>query len=352
MARLWIESARLRRVAAVFASCIALAGIGLLIPELFTHRTVNQGTVVLTAVMAALALQLLTGFAGQLSIGSGALMGIGAFTVAITKELAPSVPFAVLLLCAGAAGAIVGLIVGLPALRIRGFYLIIATLALHYIVIYILQDVQTRDAGAVGYFVHRPAFIADDVRWYYFILVAALVVTLLTAGFKLSGTGRAWQMITHNEIAAEGLGVDIRRMKLQAFVLSSFVTAIVGALVGYTVGVVTYDAFRLDMAIQYIAIIIIAGLGSTSATWLGAAFVIWIPLWLTDLLTGVSSDINLRAKSGTLLYGAAIVLFMMFVPGGLNGIVLRAARSAGRALGVAPKPVARAVAPLEEAQAS
>ena len=223
-------------------------------------------------------------------------------------------------------GAAVGVLVGLPALRLRGLYLIIATLALHYIVIFVLQGVQERGVGVVGYIIRRPDFFADDTRWYYLLLIVAVLVTLLTAGYKTSATGRAWLMMAQNEIAAEALGIDVRNMKLQAFVLSSFLTAFLGGLVAYTIGVVTYESFPLSIAVSYVACMIIAGLGSTSATWLGAAFVVWIPLWVTRLLGGLGGvqNASLNAQVGVLIFGVAIIFFMMFAPGGLHAIVASA----------------------------
>lgn len=299
-----------------------IAVVGALIPFTVTLGIVNEASIVLIAVIASLGLQILTGFAGQLSLGSAALMAVGAFAVGIAAKAWPELPFTLLILMAGAVGAVVGFAVGLPALRVRGLYLIIATLALHYIVIFVLQQVQQNGPGVVGYLVSRPATLANDVSWYYMLLAVALAVTLVTAGFKRSVTGRAWQMMAHNENAAVAIGINVRSMKLKAFVLSSFLTGMLGGLLAYTVGVVTYESFPLSLAISYIAAIIIAGLGSTTATWLGAAFVVWVPLWVNRVLgsVGGAENASLNAQVGVLIFGAAIVLFMMFLPGGLNAV--------------------------------
>ena len=309
---------------------LALAAIGISIPSVFPIGIVNEAAVVLLAVGAALGLQMLTGLAGQLSLGSAALMAVGAFTVGVTSSLAPGIPFVILPLWAGIVGAAVGFLVGLPALRLRGFYLIIATLALHYIVLFVLQRIQESGPGVVGYIIQRPDLVADDVRWYYVLLAVALALTVLTAGYKASATGRAWQMMAHNEIAAEAIGIDIRRMKLQVFVLSSFLTALIGGLGAYTIGVVTYESYPLGLAISYIASIIIAGLGTTAATWLGAAFVVWIPLWVTRLLGAYGSvqNASVNAQIGVLIFGISIIGFMMFAPGGLNALIATAWRRA------------------------
>lgn len=305
-----------------------LAAAAALIPLIFPIGIVNEAGVVLIAVLAALALQILTGMAGQLSVGSAALMAVGAFTVGITSRAAPGMPFPLLLLEAGIAGAIVGLIVGVPAMRVRGFYLLIATLALHYIVLFVLQIVQERGPGVVGYIIARPGPFVDDTPWYYFVLVVTVVATVLTAGYKRSPTGRAWLMMAQNEIAAEALGIDVRAMKVQAFLISSFLTAFAGGLVAYNIGVVNYESFPLSLAITYIAAKIIAGLGSTWATWLGAAFVVWIPLFVTRFLGGVggAQNANLNAQIGVVIFGVAIIAFMMFAPGGLHGMLVGGAR--------------------------
>ena len=308
-----------------------LAGLAVaaaLIPLAFPIGIVNEAGVVLIAVLAALALQVLTGMAGQLSVGSAALMAVGAFTVGITSRAAPGMPFPVLLLESGLAGAIVGLVVGVPAMRVRGFYLLIATLALHYIVLFILQIVQERGPGVVGYIIIRPGPFVDDVPWYYLVLALTVIATVLTAGYKRSPTGRAWLMMAQNEIAAEALGIDVRAMKVQAFLISSFLTAFAGGLVAYNIGVVNYESFPLGLAITYIAAKIISGLGSTWATWLGAAFVVWIPLSVTRFLGGVggAQNANLNAQIGVVIFGVAIIAFMMFAPGGLHGMLVGGAR--------------------------
>lgn len=320
------KSVARRRLTSELLPILLLAAVGLVIPMIFARGIVNEAAVVLIAVVAALGLQILTGFAGQLSLGSAALMAVGAFTVGMTNQALPGIPFFVLILWAGVMGAVVGFLVGLPALRVRGLYLIVATLALHYIVIFVLQHIQQNGPGVVGYIVSRPDSLAGDTSWYYLLLAVALVVTLITAGYKVSATGRAWQMMAHSENAAVAIGINVRAMKLKAFVLSSFLAGLLGGLLAYTIGVVTYETFPLTLAINYIAAIIIAGLGSTWATWLGAAFVIWIPLWVNRLLGtfGDTQNASLNAQMGVAIFGVTIILFMMFLPGGLNSLISNA----------------------------
>lgn len=304
-------------------SLLAITLVACLIPVIFSTFIVNEATVVLIAVIASLCLQILTGFAGQLSLGSAALIATGAFTVGIITREFQNVPFPLLILIAGLVGGIIGLIVGLIALRVRGLYLIIATLALHYIVIFLAQKIQQNGPGVIGFLLDRPKIIHNDVRWYYVILAIALVTTFITAGYKYSSTGRAWLMTAHNEIVAEGIGIDTRLMKLQAFVLTSFITSVLGAMYAFTIGVVTYESFSLNLSIIYISIIIIAGLGSTWATWLGAVFVVWLPLWISRILAtvGTAQNASLNAQVGVVFFGVAIVLIMIFIPGGLNSIL-------------------------------
>jgi branched-chain amino acid transport system permease protein len=317
-----ISSKYKRSKRAEIVSFLIIVIASTLIPVFFSVFIINEATTVLIAVGASLCLQILTGLAGQLSLGSAALLASGAFTSGILYYALPGTPFLLIIFFSGLFGALVGLVVGLTALRVRGLYLIIATLALQYIVIFYAQQIQQNGPGVVGYLLQRPKIIASDTKWYYFILGFALLCTFITVGYKHSPVGRAWLMTSHNEIVAEGIGLNTRGLKLQAFVLTSFVTAILGALLGYTIGVVTYESFGLNLSILYISIIIISGIGSTSATWLGAVFVVWLPLWISRILEkfGSAQNASLNAQVGVLFFGVSIILIMLFLPGGIASV--------------------------------
>lgn len=275
---------------------------------------------VLLASVGAIALMLLTGYAGQISLGHAGLLAAGAFTTGILfKEL--SAPFWVTLPACAAVGAALGLVFGLPSLRLRGLYLAVSTLALHFIVIFAGSEYETKRGYSTGIVIDAPVY---DPRAWYFVLLAAAVATLLFAlNLLRTRTGRAWRAIHGREAVAEALGISVRRAKLSAFVVSSTITAIAGCLFAYYRGFVSAEAFSLYLTIQYVAMIIIGGMGSLLGALLGTVFVVLFPyaidatmaaLGLTERLSSVIFAVNYAA------FGLVMIVFLVFEPQGLVGL--------------------------------
>ena len=279
---------------------------------------------VLLASIGAIALMLLTGYAGQISLGHAGLLAAGAFTTGILfKEL--SAPFWVTLPASAATGAALGLLFGLPSLRLRGLYLAVSTLALHFIVIFAGGEYETKRGYSTGIVIDSPI---NDARAWYFVLLAASAATLLF-GLNLlrARTGRAWRAIHGREAVAEALGISVHRAKLSAFVISSTITALAGCLFAYYRGFVSAEAFSLYLTIQYVAIIIIGGMGSLLGAVLGTVFVVLFPyaidfamaaLRLSDRLSSVVFAVNYAA------FGVVMIAFLVFEPQGLVGLWRRA----------------------------
>jgi branched-chain amino acid transport system permease protein len=281
---------------------------------------------VLLAAVGAVALMLLTGYAGQISLGHAGLLAAGAFTTGILfKETGAQ--FWVTLPAAAAVGAALGVIFGLPSLRLRGLYLAVSTLALHFIVIHVGNEYETKRGFSTGIVIDPPqlgGWVLSDARAWYFVLLAAAAATVLV-GVNLvrSRTGRAWRAIHGREAVAEALGISVPRAKLSAFVVSSTITAVAGCLFAYYRGFVSTEAFSLFLTIQYVAMVIIGGLGSVLGALLGTVFVVLFPyviegtmatLGLADRLASVVFAVNYAA------FGLLMILFLVFEPQGLVGI--------------------------------
>ena len=236
----------------------------------------------LVACIAALGLNLLTGFTGLISIGHGGFVGVGAFTSALLVSKL-GVPLWLSVPTAGLLTALVGLVVGLPSLRIKGMYLAIATLAAQVIIEWVLSRPGIAGTGAIA--APRPAALQDD-RAYYFVLLSLAVAAVVFAHNVLrTRIGRALIAVRDREIAASAIGVDVGRYKLLAFGLSSAYAGVAGALLGHLSRAVNYEQFQLDLSIQYLAMIVIGGLGSLTGSILGAVFITLMPILLRNLVS-------------------------------------------------------------------
>jgi len=278
------------------------------------------------ASIGAVALMLLTGYAGQVSLGHAGLLAAGAFTVGIlVKEV--NAPFWVTVPAAAAVGALLGVVFGLPSLRLRGLYLAVSTLALYFVVAYVGSEYETQRGFSTGIVVDPPAigtFPVDDPRVWYFVLFAAAAATVvLCLNLLRARSGRAWRAIRDHETVAEALGINVPAYKLAAFVISSALTAVAGALFADYRGFVSVEAFSLFLSIQYVAMVIIGGMGSILGAVLGAAFVTLFPYAIEALIASLPTPeryANLVFAVNYAAFGLVMVLFLLFEPEGLVGI--------------------------------
>jgi branched-chain amino acid transport system permease protein len=281
---------------------------------------------VFLASVGALSLMLLTGYAGQISLGHAGLIAAGAFTVGILFRETDA-PFWVTLPAAALVGALLGIIFGLPSLRLRGLYLAVSTLALHFVVVYAGGEYESRRGFSTGIVIDPPRLgglpITDNRAWYFILLAAAAATLLVSINLLRSRTGRAWRAIRARETVAEALGIGIAGHKLLAFVISSAITAVAGALFAYYRGFVSVEAFSLFLTIQYVAMVIIGGMGSLLGALLGAAFVTVFPYVIERALLALPGAQTYAGQLFAVNYaafGLVMIVFLVFEPLGLVGI--------------------------------
>ena len=278
------------------------------------------------AAIGAVALMLLTGYAGQVSLGHAGLLAAGAFTVGIlVKEV--NAPFWVTLPAAALVGAGLGIVFGLPSLRLRGLYLAVSTLALHFVVIHFGAEYETQRGFSTGILIEPPTLggieLSDPRAWYFVLAAAAAATVLLSLNLLRTRTGRAWRALRDHETVAEALGISVPAWKLAAFVTSSTLTAVAGALFAYYRGFVSVEAFSLFLSIQYVAMVIIGGMGSILGALLGAAFVTLFPYLIESgmaLLPTPERFASLVFAVNYAAFGLVMVLFLLYEPEGLVGI--------------------------------
>ena len=300
-----------------------------IVPTILSEYYVSIVNLILIAVVGALGLNILVGYTGQISIGHGALMSVGAYTAAnlITRM---DMPFWVAVPAGGLMAAAIGAVIGVPSLRIKGLYLAIATLAAQLIIEWTINHVPWISGGVQASIeVPRPRLfghaLQSQTQLYLFLLFFAALATVATINLVRSRIGRAFVAIRDHDIAAELIGIDIFRYKLIAFAISSFYAGITGVLYTYYLGVANYEQFQINVSIDYLAMIIIGGLGSVLGSIFGAVFVTLLPIATRWFLEGVGSlflsqaDLaNIIPNLRLVIFGALIVLFLALEPEGLN----------------------------------
>jgi len=278
-------------------------------------------------IVGAIGLNILTGFTGQISIGHGAFVAIGAYSSAIIS-VKLNLPFWIALPAGGLTSVIIGILFGLPSLRVKGLYLAIATLAAQFITDYTIVHWESMTNGITGLFVPSPQLFGftfdSDYKFYYLLLAFAAGAVATGRNLFRTKIGRALIAIRDRDIAANLIGISLLKYKLLAFSLSSFYAGIAGSLWGYYTNIITPEHFTIVLSIDYLAMIIIGGLGSILGTVFGVIFMTLLP----ELLTTVSIMLKdtfgqvttlLSAIKGV-VFALAIILFLLLEPDGLAEI--------------------------------
>lgn len=309
---------------AVTGLCVALVAL----PLVLSGKYVSWASLVGIAIPGAVGLMLLTGYAGLVSLGHGGFLAVGAYTAAMLATR-HSMPFWVCILAGGSMAAAVGVIVGLPSVRVRGIYLAIATIAAQFIIEWAINHIDWIAGRAEPTVVlPAPSFFGWDLTSatakYYLVLVLAALSVLAGLNLARSRVGRAFIAIRDREVAADIMGVNVYRYKLLAFALSSFFAGVGGALWAYYLGIANYEMFTITISVEYVAMIIIGGLGSIIGASFGAVFVTLLPFVLSDVLRALEDTLGIGDVPGLVgqlrlvVFGLLIIVFLIAEPEGLN----------------------------------
>jgi branched-chain amino acid transport system permease protein len=280
--------------------------------------------------LATLGLNILTGYAGQLSLGSAAFMAVGAVAAYNFQLRIPGMPMLLSFVLGGATAALVGIVFGLPSLRIKGFYLAVATLAAQFFIPWLVTKVGWfSNYSASGVISAQPIEILGvpfdtPLRKYLLVLAIVALLALLAKNMVRSAIGRAWMAVRDMDVAAEVIGIRILRTKLTAFAVSSFYCGVAGALYAFAyLGNVEPDGFNLELSFRILFMVIIGGVGSILGSFLGAAFITLMPIFLEVVLAELNAAFNLNLDPGVtsmaqlLVFGGLIIFFLIVEPHGL-----------------------------------
>ena len=284
----------------------------------------------LVLALAALGLNILTGYAGQLSLGTAAFMAVGAFMAYNFVLRMPWLGIIPSFVLAGLCAAAVGVVFGLPSLRIKGFYLAVATLACQFFVLWAIQRwgwITNYSASGVitaqkitlfGYPIDTPA------TKYLLTLAIVAVLALAAKNLMRSETGRAFMAVRDMDVAASVIGIPMMKTKLLAFAISSFYCGVAGALYAYTyLGTVEPEAFTLDLSFRVLFMVIIGGVGSILGCFLGAAFITLFPIFLSIASKGLETALGIEISHAlvsnleSIIFGGLIIFFLIVEPNGL-----------------------------------
>ncbi|MBV6320653.1 branched-chain amino acid ABC transporter permease [Duganella violaceipulchra] len=274
--------------------------------------------------LAALGLNILTGYAGQLSLGTAAFMAVGAFASYNFLARLPGLPVLLAFVLGGLSAAMVGIAFGLPSLRIRGFYLAASTLATQFFVVWCLTKIPyltnysssgvitAQKIAILGYQFDTPS------RKYLLVLGVVAVMALLAKNMIRSNVGRSWMAVRDMDVAAEVIGFRLMRTKLLAFAVSSFYCGVAGALYAYAyLGTVEPEAYNLDLSFRILFMVIIGGVGSVLGSFLGAAFIVLLPVFLNIFAHSLALPTSVASNLELMVFGALIIFFLIVEPHGL-----------------------------------
>ena len=291
------------------------------------------------AALGALGLNILLGYTGQISVGHGAFMAVGAYTTAVILREFPDFPWILALIGGGVGAAIVGMFFGIPSLRIKGLYLAVSTLAAQLIIEWGINHWAWLSGGAQGsVYVAHPTYpwfvdgtwqmkpMKQNVEYFYLIYITLAVGIVVAINLLRTHLGRAFVAVRDRDIAAEIIGIDVFKTKLAAFGISSFYAGITGALYAFLYTIANVEAFTLLVSIHFLAMCVIGGLGSVLGSIFGAIFVVLLPIVNDLVIRGLGGAVlgwddamasQILPKVNLILFGGLIMFFLIVEPDGL-----------------------------------
>ncbi|MGH1564767.1 branched-chain amino acid ABC transporter permease [Mumia sp. DW29H23] len=323
--------------------CAGVLAAGVLLLESTSPYTNTQLSSLAYYTIATIGLTALTGLNGQISLGHGALMAVGAYTTALMLDTDSPLPFPAIALVAVIVTALVGLLVGIGAARLHGPYLAGATLALAIALPSLALYFKGTFNGEAGLTVVSPrppewfvSFVdavsgvfATSSKYVAYLGLFSLIVALFFAlNLRRSKVGRHWRAVRDQEVAAEIAGINLGRTRVQAFVISAAYAGLAGAVMAMVVRLAAPSVFTIVLSLSLLTAAVIGGLGSITGAFIGAAVLVFLPPLVTDLSTESGLSDTQSAQMSPLIYGIVLVLVMLLAPGGVMGTLSTAWRRA------------------------
>ncbi len=302
---------------------VAIVGVPLFASEYLLHSVLIP---FLILSVAAMGLNILLGYCGQLSLGTAGFMAVGAFAAYKIATAVPAMPVLVTFILAGVVAAAVGVVFGLPSLRIKGFYLAVTTLGAHFFIEWVITHFGWFTNYSPSGVISAPPItilglsIESAESRYLLTLFVVIVLALAMKNLVRSSIGRAWMAVRDMDVAAEVIGIRLLRTKLLAFAISSFYCGVSGAMFVFLyLGTVEPQGFDINRAFQVLFMVIIGGLGSVLGSFYGAAFIVMLPILITNFASLFSSDIPAVVLSNMelMVFGGLIIFFLIVEPAGL-----------------------------------
>ena len=261
--------------------------------------------------LVSLGLNLLMGYTGQIAAGHAGFLAIGAYFTAIVSESVQWLPCPIILFLAGIFTGIIGFFLGIPILRLKGFYIAMATLAFGVVVSEVILQWSSLTGGDDGFSVPTAriaGFAFDsDFKLFYLIIPVTIIMTILARNLVKGYIGRAFIALRESEVAAQTIGIDLAKYKTIAFAISAFYTGVAGGLFAYLITFLSPDAFTTELSMDFIAMIVIGGMGSILGSIIGAV-----------ILTGMQQILAGLLDLQILIFGLSLIIFMIFMPGGIS----------------------------------
>ena len=277
--------------------------------------------------LAAIGQQIVMGYTGQLSLGAAGFMAAGAFACFNFILRVPDIPFFVALGLSGLVAAAFGILFGLPSLRVRGIYLMVATLASQFFIIWMIDKfgwfknydtsgiITAQDIVIFGHSFTSP------MEMFFVVVVVVTVLTLLAMNMARGSTGRNWMAVRDMDIAAESMGISLLRTKLQAFAISAFYCGVAGALFAFTyLKSLEPVAFDIKLSFEILFMVILGGLGTINGAFIGAAFILLFPVVLNSVGNNLfhgAIDATIISSIEQVVFGVLIIVFMIYEPLGM-----------------------------------
>jgi len=307
-----------------WAMLLALFAILFTAPLYWGNYWLGVANLIGITIIAATGLNILVGYCGQLSIGHAGFIAVGAYTSAVLTNRF-ELPFLVGLIAAGFTAGLIGLIFGIPSLRVKGFYLAISTIAAQFIILWVIGHWESVTGGFAGISV-PPASVGgiifiSQASLFYLITVITILVVFIAKNLARTRVGRVFVAVRDNDLAAEVMGINLFRYKLLAFFIGCFMAGIAGSLLAHWIGSVSVEHFSIMDSILYIGMIIIGGLGTTAGPIFGVIFIRLLQQGITFIAPVLENTFALPAGFttgiGPMAFGLAIILFLILEPRGL-----------------------------------